>query len=240
MKTQRIHCLQHVPFEGLGAIENWIKDRKHQLTYTRFYEDHYQLPELDQFDWLIVVGGPMGVYDDELYAWLKVEKIFLKEAISADKTVLGICLGSQLIASALGCQIFSNKHKEIGWFDVQLTSEGKQHFLFDGAPKTFKVFHWHGDTYKLPEGATHLAFSAACVSQAFSYSDTVLGLQFHLEITPSSLQDMLQACGDELKKNTYIQTEQEILADQGIMKNNNQLLIALLNKLEERSITKWW
>ncbi len=239
MTKQRIHCLQHVPFEGLGYIETWIKEKQHHLTYTRFYEDRFQLPDLSQIDWLIVMGGPMGVYDDDLYPWLKVEKDFLKEAISANKVVLGICLGSQLIANVLGCKIFSNKHKEIGWFDVELTPEGKHHFLFDGAPETFKVFHWHGDTYKLPEGATHLAFSTACTSQAFSFSDQVLGLQFHLEITPDSLLGMLDAGGDELIKNTYVQTKQEILADQHTMKNNNLLLIQLLNKLEERTATKY-
>nr|MBD3623756.1 type 1 glutamine amidotransferase [Sunxiuqinia sp.] len=238
MRTQRIHCLQHVPFEGLGAIKSWIEDREHHLTYTRFYEDHYQLPDLNQFDWLIVLGGPMGVYDDELYPWLKAEKNFLKEAIFAHKTILGICLGSQLIASALGARIFSNKEKEIGWFDVQLTQQGKQHFLFHGVPETFKVFHWHGDTFKLPESATHLARSVACVQQAFSYSDKVLGVQFHLEMTPESLQEILKACDNELIKDTYVQTEQEILANQDTMTNNNQLLLALLNKLEERSLTK--
>lgn len=238
MKTQKIHCLQHVPFEGLGSIENWINDRAHHLTYTRFYEDHCQLPNLSQFDWLIVMGGPMGVDDDEQFPWLKEEKKIIEEAISANKVVLGICLGSQLIANVLGCKIFSNKHKEIGWFDVELTPEGKQHFLFDEAPERFKVFHWHGDTYNLPEGTTHLALSAACPSQAFSYSDTVVGLQFHLEITPRSLQGMLEAGEDELIKDTYVQSKQEILADQKTMKNNNLLLIELLNKLEERTSVK--
>ena len=238
MKTQRIHCFQHVPFEGLGSIENWIRDREHRLTFTRFFENHYQLPRLQQFDWLIVMGGPMGVYDEDQYPWLKEEKRIIEEAISANKVVLGICLGSQLIADVLGCKIFGNQHKEIGWFDVELSPEGKQHFLFNGAPATFKVFHWHGDTYKLPKNATHLALSAACPSQAFCYSDTVLGLQFHLEITPESLHGMLEAGEDELIKNTYVQTRQEILADQQTMTNNNLLLIELLNKLEERAQQK--
>jgi GMP synthase-like glutamine amidotransferase len=238
MKKQRIHCLQHVPFEGLGYIENWIKEKQHHLTYTRFYEDHFQLPDLNQFDWLIVMGGPMGVHDDDAYPWFKAEKHFLKEVISANKIVLGICLGSQLIANALGSKIISNEQKEIGWFDIQLTQQGKQHFLFEGVPETFKVFHWHGDTYKLPEGATHLALSAACSHQAFAYSDTVLGLQFHLEMTPESLHGLLKACGSELQKATYIQTEQEILADRTTLKSNNQQMAAILNKLEERSQSK--
>ncbi|WP_053182162.1 type 1 glutamine amidotransferase [Sunxiuqinia dokdonensis] len=238
MKKQRIHCLQHVPFEGLGYIESWIKEKQHHLTYTHFYEDQYQLPALDQFDWLIVMGGPMGVYDFDQYPWLKAEKNFIEKAIFANKTVLGICLGSQLIASALGTKIFSNDQKEIGWFEVQLTPEGKRHFLFDGAPETFKVFHWHGDTYKLPEDATHLALSAACANQAFAYSDTVLGLQFHLEITPDSLHDMLEAGESDLITNTYVQSKQQILADQTSVTKNNELLIALLNKLDERSQSK--
>ncbi|MGQ7871205.1 glutamine amidotransferase-related protein [Sunxiuqinia sp. sy24] len=112
MKAQRIHCPQHVPVQGLGSIENWIRDQEYQLTFTRFFENDYQPSRLNPFDWFIVMGSPLGV-DDGTYPWFKVEKDFLKEAITANKVGLRICLGSQLIASALGCKTFRNRHKRI-------------------------------------------------------------------------------------------------------------------------------
>lgn len=231
MKKLRIHYLQHVSFEGLGCIEAWATSNGHELTCTRFYEND-PLPHTDRFDWLIVMGGPMGVYDEEKYAWLKAEKDFIRKTIANNKTLIGICLGSQLIADVLGCQIVRNKQKEIGWFDVELSAAGKKHVLFDDFEKKFKVFHWHGDTYHLTKDQIHLIKSEGCLNQAFIHSNNVLGLQFHFEVTPESLKGMLEAGKHELIPDVYIQTEEEILANSEFMKRNNQMLFSILDKLE--------
>jgi len=114
------------------------------VAYTRFYEAH-QLPGIDDIDWLIVMGGPMGVYDESFYPWLVEEKAFIKQAIEHNKTVLGICLGSQLIAEVLGAKVYPNKQKEIGWFDITLSETAARHPLFENFENQFPVFHWHGN-----------------------------------------------------------------------------------------------
>ena len=119
----RIHYFQHVPFEGLGSIEDWIRSEGYDLFSTRFYRND-PLPELDRIDWLIVMGGPMGANDDHIYPWLAAEKKFIGEAIKKGVRILGICLGAQLIASVLGARVYPNAHKEIGWFHVRLTPDG--------------------------------------------------------------------------------------------------------------------
>jgi len=179
---KNIAVIMHVPFEGLGCIEQWITKNNHSVTYIRLYEKH-ELPDMNAIDWLIVMGGPMGVYDEAIYPWLSEEKTFIKQAIEAGKTVLGICLGSQLIAEVLGAKVYPNKQKEIGWFDVALSERAKTDSLFAGFEDKFPVFHWHGDTFDLPEGSKHLISSEVCKNQAFLYNDKVLGLQFHFEVT---------------------------------------------------------
>ena len=209
MRKFKIHYFQHVPFEGLGSIEEWITLSGHSLTSTRFFESTV-LPEISDIDWLIVMGGPMSVNNEKQYPWLAAEKKFIRQAIDEGKTVLGICLGSQLVSAALGAKVYQNKEKEIGWFDIELTCFAKSDKLFFDIENRIKVFHWHGDTFDLPEKAVHLAFSKGCKNQAYSYKDKVLALQFHLEPTISSLQEMIDFGRDELKTGKYVQTEQEL------------------------------
>lgn len=205
----RIHILQHVPFEGLGSIEPWLAARHAELSYTRFFEPYWSLPALDELDLLILLGGPMSVNDEAKLPWLVQEKAFVAEAIDAGKAVLGICLGAQLIASALGARVYPGPQKEIGWFPLQaepLSAEAEV-FRF---PTAIKAFHWHGETFDLPKGAVHLARSAACLHQAFQVGERVLGLQFHLETTPASALAMLEHCADELAAEAgqaYVQSE---------------------------------
>ena len=120
----RIHYLQHESHEGLGCIEDWAKRKGHLITSTKFYEDS-KLPDLSAFDFLIIMGGSMGVNDEDKYKWLKSEKDFIKRTINSKKPVLGICLGSQLIADALGAKVYPNKYKEIGWMDIKMTEAAK-------------------------------------------------------------------------------------------------------------------
>ncbi len=228
MNTFRIHYLQHVTYEDLGCISNWAIEKGHEITSTKFYED-YVLPNHSAYDWLIVLGGPMGVYQQGKYNWLTIEKEFIKQSIDQNKTVIGICLGSQLIASALKAKVYPNKEKEIGWFPINV-SEAIINPLFNNE-KCYTVFHWHGDTFDLPQNAALLASSEACANQAFIYSDKVIGLQFHLEVTENSLKQMIIFGGSELTTEKYIQTVQEMSNQKEFFKDNNQRMFQLLNYL---------
>ncbi|MFT3753505.1 MAG: type 1 glutamine amidotransferase [Paludibacter sp.] len=228
MKKLSIHTLMHVPFEGLGCIEQWISKNNHTVSYTRLYED-YQLPNPDEIDWLIVMGGPMGVYDEAVYPWLAEEKKFIKQVIEKGKTVIGICLGSQLIAEVLGAKVYPNKQKEIGWFNLQITEEGKNQKLLNGFEEKFTVFHWHGDTYDLPADSIRLFSSEACLNQAFLYNDNVVGLQFHFEATTETLKEMVAHGTSELIENETIQTGEQILAQTGFIDSNNKKMFDILD-----------
>jgi GMP synthase - Glutamine amidotransferase domain len=208
----RIHYFQHVPFEGLGNIEEWINAKGYPLSSTRFYEDNVLLPKLDDIDWLIIMGGPMGAYEENIYPWLAAEKRFIGQAISRGTKVLGICLGAQLIAAALDAKVYPNTYKEIGWFTLNLTKEGIASALFRSLPSEFVGFHWHGDTFDLPTGAKHLAESVACRNQAFSYKNHVLALQFHLDVRRDSIEEWVQSGAEELIEAPYIQTAGEMLS----------------------------
>ncbi|NBC03992.1 MAG: amidotransferase [Bacteroidetes bacterium] len=205
----RAHVNQHIAFEGLGSIEVWLKENGYEITKTHFFESTY-LPKTDNIDLLIVLGGPMSVNDEEEYPWLISEKEFIRDAIKADIPVLGICLGAQLIASALGSKVYPNPEKEIGWFPVEGLEPGDSStFQFQSS---FECFHWHGETFDLPPGATLLAKNEVCKNQAFQLGDSVIGLQFHLETTPESAKKLIKNCRHELVPSIYIQTEKEILS----------------------------
>lgn len=225
----RIHYLQHEDFESLGCIEDWINKKGYQVSATKFYKDE-KLPELDEFDFLIIMGGPMGVNDDDKYPWLKDEKQFIRNAIDNNKIILGICLGSQLIAAALGAKVYRNKYKEIGWFPILVKNN---HKIFNKLPKEIMSAHWHGDTFELPSGAIHAAESSACKNQAFVFNERVIGLQFHLEFTSDSLKELIQNGREELVKDKYVQTEQEILDNLELLKPTNDLLFTMLDNIAE-------
>ncbi|MFA6959160.1 MAG: type 1 glutamine amidotransferase [Opitutaceae bacterium] len=205
----RIHWFQHVPFEGLGAIEGWLRDRGHTLTCTRFYAGETAPADVEGFDWLIIMGGPMNIYQYRDYPWLRAEKRVIREAVAANKRVLGVCLGAQLIADALGGKVYQNDECEIGWFSVTAVAEGA------GSPFAFPaeavVLHWHGDTFALPPGGVWLARSEACEHQAFAVGLRVLGLQFHLEMTADDATRIVKECGGELTHGHYVQTAAKII-----------------------------
>jgi GMP synthase-like glutamine amidotransferase len=155
------------------------------------------------------MGGPMSVNDEAAFPWLVAEKRFVRDVIEAGIPVLGICLGAQVIANALGARVLPNPEKEIGWFPIQATAADGPAFTF---PESTTVFHWHGETFELPPGAVRLAKSEACANQAFQIGDKVIGLQFHLETTPDSAQEIIANSRHELTPSLYVQTEQEILS----------------------------
>lgn len=207
----RVHYVQHVPFEGLGSIGPWLAAHGHGVTGTRLSEAE-TFPEQSQFDCLIVMGGPMGVNDDRTHRWLRAEKQFIRTAVDGGKRVLGICLGAQLIASAMGAAVSRNEVAEIGWFPITtVPNPADSVFQF---PSSLEVFHWHGDTFEIPNGAKRLAESAGCLNQAFQIENRVIGLQFHLETTPASAAEIISHCRDEIQPARYVQDEDTMLGVQ--------------------------
>jgi len=201
-----VHVLQHVPFEGLGCIEPWLQQRKAAVSFTRFFERD-PLPQSAAIDIVIALGGPMSVNDEDQQAWLGAEKRFLADAVREGKAVLGICLGAQLIASSLGARVYPGPQKEIGWFPVMGQGASPGAFVF---PESIEAFHWHGETFELPAGARLLASSQAFTHQAFQVGNRVIGLQFHLEATPSGVEAMIANCRHELVPQRYVQTEAQL------------------------------
>ena len=177
-----------------------------------------------EIDILAIMGGLMNVYQYRDYPWLKEEKKFIEKAINRKIKVIGICLGAQLIADVLGARVTQNPYVEIGWHDVTLTDVGANSNILMGFPKTFIAFHWHGDTFEIPDGASHLAYSEACANQAFKYENNVIGLQFHLEYSQESIEKMLDNCSDELVGAQYVQNKERIRFNYHLLKQNTGLL----------------
>jgi GMP synthase-like glutamine amidotransferase len=221
--------LQHVPFEGIGSIQEWMNARDITVTTSRLF-DGAPLPRTIDFDWLIVMGGPMSVNDEHLYSWLRPEKRLISEAIQAGKTVLGICLGAQLIASAVGALVYPNAQKEIGWFPVR-RSPGAVTELANLFADNPEVFHWHGDTFDLPRGAVRFLESDACANQAFTLGSHAIGLQFHLETTPRGAAALIENSRAEIVPGPTIQTEAEMMARPDRFARVNKLMGSVLDKL---------
>jgi GMP synthase-like glutamine amidotransferase len=206
-RSMRAHVFQHVPFEDIGSIRSWLDARGAVVTYTRFFVGD-PIPALDALDLLIVMGGPMSVNDEALLPWLVAEKEALRDAMARHLPTLGICLGAQLIASALGASVYPNPAKEIGWFPIRAVDAAAGTFRF---PADCTVFHWHGETFDLPAGARRLAESAACANQAFEIHPGVIGLQFHLETMPESAGAIVRHCSDDLVSGRWVQDAAAIL-----------------------------
>jgi GMP synthase-like glutamine amidotransferase len=226
----RLHWIQHAPFEGLGAIESWVDARGHDLSATRMWCPE-PLPAPSDYDGLIVMGGPMSVHDETQHRWLVAEKRFVEQAIHADKPILGVCLGAQMIAHVLGARVVPNAFKEIGWFPVSLTGEARRLDLFRALPDRFDPFHWHGETFDVPHGATRAAFSQACPNQAFLYGSRVLALQFHLEMTREGIQTLVDHCSGDLVTGPYVEPAGAMLNHSGAHARAHGLLEGLLDRL---------
>lgn len=207
----RIHSLQHVPFEDIGSMASDFHAQGYALSSTHWYRGD-AVPDIDSFDALIVMGGPMGIYDEAIYPWLADEKALIKEAIAAGKILLGICLGAQLIADVLGSKVTRNPYKEIGWLPITINPAAASHPIAQVFARYPEVFHWHGDTFALPPGAVHLASSEGCLNQAYVFQNQVYGFQFHLETTPTSARALIEHCAEDMDGSRYTQSAQAILA----------------------------
>ena len=214
----RIHVLQHVPYEGPGSIARWAEKNGHTLTTTRFFEGD-ALPYHDDYDLLMILGGPMSANDDFNVDWMQAEKRFIREAIDQEKMLLGICLGSQLIARVLGATVSKNEEREIGWFPITATPNA----MVLGLPQQFQAFHWHGDTFTLPEGAKSIGSSEGAEQQGFIYQDRVVALQFHLETTPEAARELVDACQHEIEEDgPHTQPAEAMLVDLELFSEANQ------------------
>jgi GMP synthase (glutamine-hydrolysing) len=205
----KILCLKHVAFEGPAAFALWAQQRGHELEIVEMYRNP-PLPAPHTWDMLLVMGGPMNIYEDDAYPWLTKEKSTIRSAIAAGKYVIGICLGAQLIAHVLGAQVTTGEHTEIGWFPIQPSAEAPASLAL---PDALRVLHWHGDTFDLPQGAHRIAHSEACANQGFLFRDRVLALQCHLEVTPQTLALLIAACSNELVNGPYIQSAEAMHAE---------------------------
>ncbi|MBP2630495.1 MAG: Glutamine amidotransferase type 1 [Firmicutes bacterium] len=232
-KEMILHYLQHVPFENPGSILIWAKENGHSITSTQLYRNE-AFPKQDKFNWLVIMGGPMNIYDEENYPWLADEKVFIRESIAADKVIIGLCLGGQLIADVIGGKVTQNPYKEIGWFPICLSEEAKKSPLFSFFPEHPVVFQWHGDTFStLPEDAKCIAESEACKHQAFIYKNRVFGFQYHLENTLSIINGLVENCRDEMVPDIYVQTPEELLAHPEYIEKDNKLMNRFLTQLEK-------
>jgi GMP synthase-like glutamine amidotransferase len=240
-----VHYLQHVPYEGVGLIEDWAETRGHELSGTLMFAEPsgtLELPDLDELDLLVIMGGPMNVYEHDGYPWLTGEKDFIRSCISRGKDVLGICLGAQLIADVLGGEVTRAPHEEIGWYPVELTGAGRRLEVFAHFPDRFTTLQWHGDTFSIPPGATHAAFSEAVPNQAFTFDDErVIGLQFHLEETLETLEELIQVAGGDLParsqakaRGPWVSPREDLLAPHAPYDACRELLFGLLDRMVMR------
>lgn len=195
----KIIVLQHAEAEQPGRIARAIHREHVQYDCIRSWEGQPVPANVDEVDALVVMGGPMSVYETGRYPFLADEITLVQSAISAGKPVLGVCLGSQLMAAALGARVYPNVRKEIGWFDIRFSNEAAGDALLRGLPASLKAFHWHGDTFDLPEGAVRLASSDVTPNQAFRFGRNAYALQFHMEVDGESLEALLRAFPDDLE-----------------------------------------
>lgn len=232
MKKQlHIHYFQHEPYEGPGCTGDWALNGGHILTCTRLFKGEIP-PVAEVVDMLIVMGGSMGVYDEERYPWLTDEKKYISNMIHTGKPVMGICLGAQLIAGVMGARIYPAKFKEIGWFPIRKTPAGRESALLSAMPSELSVFHWHGDQFDIPSGCRSLAESEACPNQLFQSGDRVIALQFHFEATAKSVSSMLNDSG-EIPDETgpYVQSKAAMQRGLHYADQSNAIMFSLLDKL---------
>lgn len=208
--TLRFLSIEHVPQEGVGTISSYIQELGGNLTRHRQYHQQPLSAFHNDYDVLVAMGGPMGVHDSDQHSWLDGELHFIREAINQGKHVLGICLGAQMIARALGAEVRKNPCTEIGWFPVHFENAFLETRIGQGLNRQMDVLHWHGDTFSIPPGAVQVASSEACANQGFLYEGKVLGLQFHLEMGTEEVGVMIEHFKDELVPDKFVQGGEEI------------------------------
>jgi len=220
----QISVLQHAACEGPGEIERWAVSHGHAVRVHHLYQGDV-LPALESFDLLVIMGGEMNIYQYRDYPWLKPERELIQATMEAGKRAIGICLGAQLIADALGARVTQNAVYEIGWFPVNFTPEASG--PFPKLPGEATVLHWHGDTFELPPGSIRLAASAACPEQGFVIGGKCLALQFHLEMDIELVRQTVAGSSDysQWPKGFYVQPPETILSGATIQSDRNRTIL---------------
>ncbi|MCB8998522.1 MAG: type 1 glutamine amidotransferase [Bacteroidales bacterium] len=220
-----IQIFQHVSYEGPAYIEEIIEASGNDIHICRFDEGELPMPATD-YDMLIIMGGPMNIYEESEYPWLVAEKRAIDQAIKSDKVVFGFCLGAQLIADALGARVYKNAEKEIGWYPVSRINPGDGNPPLHFLPDIATVFHWHGETFDIPKNAVQLYRSEATENQGFLYESNVLALQFHPEMLKSSIEDLAHFCRSELTEDgKYIMSAEQMISDYKKYESSNKKML---------------
>lgn len=234
MARPRVLVFQHVPFEPLGTLDPLLRDAGFRVRYVNFGRDPAARPRLSGYDGLIVLGGPMSANDVEGYPNLATETGLIREAVAAEKEVLGICLGAQLVARALGGSVAPAPEKEIGWHEVTLSEAGRRDEVLGEFAPVQRVFQWHGDNLSLPPGGAGLASSPVCPHQAFRVGESVLGLQFHLEVNEALIERWLRVPDNQAEL-----AEAAGQVDPAQVRAETPGYIGALNALSERTFGRW-
>ncbi|MBI5970021.1 MAG: gamma-glutamyl-gamma-aminobutyrate hydrolase family protein [Deltaproteobacteria bacterium] len=196
---QKSLVIQHVRSEGLGIIAPLLAAAGLAPDVIRVYKGEKPPRSIEPYSALIVLGGPMGVYEEDVYPFIRDELRLIESALKNSTPMLGVCLGSQLLAKAAGAAVYKGKKKEIGWYDAALTKEGLSDGLLLGFPKRMRVFQWHGDTFDVPKDAVNLASTGLFPNQLIKVGRAAYGVQFHLEVTEAMIKDWLEVNSGELK-----------------------------------------
>lgn len=226
-----IHYFQHDDFEDLAYIGQWALEKGITTSCTRFDLPNPKFPAHETYDWLCIMGGEMGAYEESKYPWLVEEKKFIRESVDKGKIVVGICLGSQMIASSLGAKVYPNTTAEIGYFPVHFNQNAEQDDIFSLFPEQITVMHWHNDTFDLPEGAVCMASSAVTQNQAFRRGKNVFALQFHFEMNEKAANTLIGKSGTNLKVSEYVQPAEAIRSMNFVTIENNRLFSRILDRL---------
>lgn len=202
--------IQHVPHEGPGIIQDGLKKSGIDAEFVKIYKEKLSPDAIDGKCALIILGGPMGVYEEEIYPFMKTELKLIESALKKNIPVLGICLGAQLLAKAAGARVYKGQKKEIGWYKLDLNQSALSDRLFLGMPDEIMVFQWHGDTFDIPVGAKNLASSGLFPNQLLKVGHNAYGLQFHLEVTPEMIREWFRINFSELAAIKYIDPDKAI------------------------------
>jgi GMP synthase-like glutamine amidotransferase len=231
----RLHLLHHDPVDSSrNNISRWAANKGYAIAHS-YLCNNEALPGIEDVDWLIVLGGSQHAWEEEVYPWLPAEKKFIARAVEDNKIILGLCFGAQLLAEALGAEVFVNPHNEIGWHEVSLTPEGQRSYLFQNIPEQFTTFHWHADHFALPPGCTRLAYSRATENQAYICRERRLaGLQFHPEYPLESVKYFVREFGDLMQNGPYVAGKEKILSQTEQIPETYALMAAILDNIDHQ------
>jgi GMP synthase-like glutamine amidotransferase len=229
----KIHLLEHDPLDFQTNIDVWAAKRGHALARTEVFRGA-PFPGPHDYDWLMVMGGSQHAWEETLHPWLVGEKKEIARALAAGKPILGICFGAQLLAEALGGQVFTHRQKEIGWHPVRKTPEGESSPLLHAVPDRFLTFHWHSDHFRLPQDAVRLAASDCSENQAFSHpAHPILGLQFHPEYTREMVGHFAREFGAQWTPGPFVAGRDRTLVQTQTVPDTYGLMETILANMEK-------